>query len=43
MLFISGYSNHSPADLCPYGSLLPKPFTPAQLLAAVARALNDPS
>jgi PAS domain S-box-containing protein len=41
MLFISGYSQHMPADLSPYGSLLPKPFTPAQLLEAVQRALND--
>jgi CheY-like chemotaxis protein len=42
MLFVSGYSNHTPAELLPYGQLLPKPFTPSQLLAAVSRALDDP-
>jgi DNA-binding response OmpR family regulator len=42
MLFISGYSDHTPADLLPFGILLPKPFTPSQLLAAVCRALGDP-
>jgi two-component system cell cycle sensor histidine kinase/response regulator CckA len=40
MLFISGYSDHAPGELSPYGSLLPKPFTPEQLLSAVARALG---
>ncbi|MGO9836665.1 MAG: ATP-binding protein [Polyangiaceae bacterium] len=43
MLFVSGYSKHSPTELSLYGNLLPKPFTPAQLLAAVSRALSDPS
>jgi two-component system cell cycle sensor histidine kinase/response regulator CckA len=42
MLFVSGYSSHTPKELAPYGSLLPKPFTPSQLLAAVSRALDDP-
>jgi two-component system cell cycle sensor histidine kinase/response regulator CckA len=41
ILFISGYSEHTPADLHPYGTLLPKPFTPRQLLAAVGSALGD--
>jgi PAS domain S-box-containing protein len=40
MLFISGYANVTPAELLPHGHLLPKPFTPAQLLAAVAYALE---
>jgi CheY-like chemotaxis protein len=43
MLFISGYSHHTPAELLRYGQLLPKPFTPSQLLAAVSRALDDAS
>jgi CheY-like chemotaxis protein len=43
MLFISGYSNLTPDELVPYGRLLPKPFTPAQLLAAVERSLLEPS
>jgi two-component system cell cycle sensor histidine kinase/response regulator CckA len=38
-LFMSGYSNLTPAELLPYGTLLAKPFTPAQLLSAVAQAL----
>jgi len=42
-LFISGYSDHTPMDLLPYGKLLAKPFTPAQLLVAVRSALDDPS
>jgi CheY-like chemotaxis protein len=42
VLFISGYSNHAPSELSPYGSLLSKPFTPAQLLAAVAAISPDP-
>jgi CheY-like chemotaxis protein len=42
MLFVSGYSKHSPSELSLYGNLLPKPFTPAQLLAAVIRVLSDP-
>jgi CheY-like chemotaxis protein len=41
MLFVSGYSDHAPAELAPYGSLLPKPFTPQQLLTAVADALAE--
>jgi len=40
MLFVSGYSHHAPEELAPYGHLLPKPFTPSQLLAAVSRALD---
>jgi two-component system cell cycle sensor histidine kinase/response regulator CckA len=43
MLFISGYSNLTPDELVPYGRLLPKPFTPAQLLAAVEQSLLEPS
>ncbi len=39
VLFISGYSRDTPADLAPHGALLGKPFTPAQLLAAVGEAL----
>ena len=39
MLFISGYSDTTPGELMQYGTLLPKPFTPAQLLAAVRAAL----
>ncbi len=42
MLFISGYSNHAPTDIAAFGQLLPKPFTPVQLLNAVVRALEDP-
>jgi len=41
MLFISGYAHDAPAELAPYGKLLSKPFTPAQLLAAVADALGE--
>ncbi|MDB4982718.1 MAG: hybrid sensor histidine kinase/response regulator, partial [Myxococcales bacterium] len=41
MLFISGYSQETPADLAVFGRLLPKPFTPAQLLSAVRGALED--
>ena len=40
-LFISGYSDQPPTDLLPYGKLLPKPFTPAQLLMAVRSALEE--
>jgi two-component system, cell cycle sensor histidine kinase and response regulator CckA len=40
MVFISGYSDHAQAELAAYGSLLPKPFTPLQLLEAVAVALG---
>jgi PAS domain S-box-containing protein len=42
VLFVSGYSHHTVAELSEYGNLLPKPFTPTQLLAAVARALEEP-
>jgi CheY-like chemotaxis protein len=42
-LFISGYSDNTPTELLPYGKLLPKPFTPAELLTAVRSALEDPS
>ena len=43
MLFISGYSRHRPAELLAFGRLLPKPFTPAQLLEAVRGMLEEPS
>jgi two-component system, cell cycle sensor histidine kinase and response regulator CckA len=39
-LFISGYASLTPSELIPYGVLLAKPFTPAQLLAAVADAVR---
>lgn len=42
VLFVSGYSDHSPDELSRYGELLAKPFSPTQLLAAVAHALRDP-
>jgi two-component system, cell cycle sensor histidine kinase and response regulator CckA len=41
MLFISGYSNHTPTELEAFGQLLPKPFTPAQLLEAVRGAIEE--
>jgi PAS domain S-box-containing protein len=41
VLFISGYSDHTPNELAPLGRLLPKPFTPAQLLEAVRASLED--
>jgi PAS domain S-box-containing protein len=41
VLFISGYSDHTPAELVPLGRVLPKPFTPVQLLDAVRSALED--
>jgi PAS domain S-box-containing protein len=41
MLFVSGYSQHAPQELLQYGALLPKPFSHAKLLEAVARALGD--
>jgi two-component system cell cycle sensor histidine kinase/response regulator CckA len=41
ILFISGYSTQTPAELLAFGHFLPKPFTPAQLLAAVERALGE--
>jgi PAS domain S-box-containing protein len=40
ILFISGYSQHAGADLLGLGRLLPKPFTPAQLLDAVRDVLD---
>ncbi|MEO8179337.1 MAG: ATP-binding protein [Deltaproteobacteria bacterium] len=43
ILFISGYSTHTPTELLPYGHFLPKPFTPAQLLGAVVVALGEPA
>jgi two-component system cell cycle sensor histidine kinase/response regulator CckA len=42
MLFISGYSRHTPTELVTFGRLLPKPFTPAQLLDAVRGAIEEP-
>jgi two-component system cell cycle sensor histidine kinase/response regulator CckA len=41
MLFISGYNTHPPSELLAYGRLLSKPFTPAQLLEATRRALEE--
>jgi CheY-like chemotaxis protein len=41
LLFVSAYSDHTPADLERYGELLPKPFTPWHLLERVARVLAD--
>jgi hypothetical protein len=43
MLFVSGYSHHMPAELVAFGRLLPKPFTPAQLLEAVRGTLEEPT
>ena len=43
MLFISGYSDHPPAELEAFGRLLRKPFTPAQLLAAARATLDEPT
>jgi PAS domain S-box-containing protein len=43
MLFISGYGLHPPAEVSALGRLLPKPFTPGQLLDAVHGALADSS
>jgi CheY-like chemotaxis protein len=43
MLFISGYSHHMPAELAVFGRLLPKPFTPAQLLEAVLGTIEGPT
>jgi PAS domain S-box-containing protein len=40
VLFISGYSDLANSDLADLGKLLPKPFTPAQLLEAVRAALD---
>jgi PAS domain S-box-containing protein len=42
VLFISGYSNDTPLELAAFGRLLPKPFTPQQLLEAVRAAIDDP-
>jgi PAS domain S-box-containing protein len=41
VVFISGYSAHAPGELEGLGRLLPKPFTPAQLLEAVRVAMGD--
>jgi PAS domain S-box-containing protein len=41
VLFISGYSDHAASELADLGRLLPKPFTPAQLLEAVRSAIED--
>jgi CheY-like chemotaxis protein len=41
MLFISGYSRHTPTELVSFGRLLPKPFAPAQLIEAVRAAIED--
>ncbi len=41
MLFISGFSDHASVELAAFGRLLPKPFTPAQLLEAVRDAMDD--
>ena len=41
VLFISGYANVTLAELASLGRLLPKPFTPAKLVSAVALALGD--
>ena len=43
MLFISGYSRHAPSEIAAFGQLLPKPFTPAQLLEAVVRSFDEPA
>jgi two-component system cell cycle sensor histidine kinase/response regulator CckA len=43
LLFISGYSNDAPTELLAFGRLLPKPFTPAQLLEAVRGAMDEPA
>jgi CheY-like chemotaxis protein len=40
VLFISGYADLGSSELAPLGKLLPKPFTPAQLLEAVRAALG---
>jgi two-component system cell cycle sensor histidine kinase/response regulator CckA len=41
LLFISGYSSHTPAELEVFGRLLPKPFSPAQLLEAVQQTIDE--
>jgi PAS domain S-box-containing protein len=41
VLFISGYSDHAPSELAAMGSVLYKPFTPAQLLASVRAAIEE--
>jgi PAS domain S-box-containing protein len=43
VLFISGYSPHGLGEVEALGHLLPKPFTPAQLLTAVREAMSKPS
>jgi PAS domain S-box-containing protein len=40
MLFISGFGDHASAEVAAFGPLLPKPFTPAQLLDAVRDAID---
>ena len=42
ILFISGYTDTPSTELAAYGCFLPKPFKPAQLLAAVRGALETP-
>jgi CheY-like chemotaxis protein len=41
-LFISGYSTHAAGELEALGRVLPKPFTPAQLLEAVRQTMDAP-
>jgi two-component system cell cycle sensor histidine kinase/response regulator CckA len=41
LLFISGYSTHTAAELEAFGRLLPKPFAPAQLLEAVRATIDE--
>jgi CheY-like chemotaxis protein len=41
MLFISGFGDHASAELAAFGRLLPKPFTPAQLLDAARDAMDE--
>jgi PAS domain S-box-containing protein len=41
VLFISGYSDHSPSELAAMGGVLYKPFTPAQLLDSVGAAIDE--
>jgi CheY-like chemotaxis protein len=41
ILFISGYSNDTPADLRAFGRFLAKPFTPTALIEAVRGAIEE--
>jgi PAS domain S-box-containing protein len=41
VLFISGYSTHATGELEALGPVLAKPFTPAQLIEAVRRTIDD--